>query len=85
MIMTTPEDSNLIIQRVRRNGLTREHVFRLWRCAIIDDNELVDEVIQHTYEDMITFDCQRSECVMELMVRRNVAAACALIFPQGGP
>lgn len=70
-------DSNAIPQGVRRSNLTKEQVFRLWRCATKDDDKLIDEMIQHVYEDMIAFDCKRAECVMELIVRRNIAAGCA--------
>jgi hypothetical protein len=61
-------------QKFRRSSLTKEQVFRLWRCAIKDDHTLVDELIQHAYEEMIAFECERAEWAMELMVRRNMTA-----------
>ena len=64
-------------QSVRRSNLTKEQVFRLWRCATKDDDKLIDELIQHVCEEIIEFDCKRAECVMELIVRRNMAAGCA--------
>jgi hypothetical protein len=64
-------------QSVRRSNLTKEQVFRLWRCATKDDHKLIDELIQHVYGEIIEFDCKRAECVMELIVRRNMAAGCA--------
>ena len=73
-----PEDLDAIHQRVRQTSLTREQVFRLWKCAIKDDDKLVDEMIQQMYEHIIAFDCQRAECVIELIVRRNSSAICAL-------
>ncbi len=57
-----------------RRALTREQVFRLLRCAIKDDEELVDEIIEQVYENMLAFDHKRAECVIELIVRRSVTA-----------
>jgi hypothetical protein len=72
-----PEDLDAIHQRVRQTSLTKEQVFRLWKCAIKDDDDLIDEMIQQIYEHIIAFDCQRAECVIELIVRRNASAICA--------
>jgi hypothetical protein len=58
----------------RHRGLTREQVFRLWQCAIKDDEELVDEIIERLYENIIEFDDKRAESVIELIVRRSVTA-----------
>jgi hypothetical protein len=74
----TPVDLNVILQNLRRSNLTKEQVFRLWRCAIKDDDTLVNQVIQHAYEGMIAFDCRHAECVMALIVRRHTAAGCEL-------
>jgi hypothetical protein len=52
-------------------GLTEDEVFHLWRAAIKDVGELLDEVIQNVYDDMISFDPERAECVMSLIIRRN--------------
>jgi hypothetical protein len=57
-----------------RPALTREQVFRLLRCAIKDDEELVDEIIEQVYENIVAFDYKRAECVIELIVRRSVTA-----------
>jgi hypothetical protein len=72
-----PEELDAIRQRVRQTFLTKEQVFRLWKCAIKDDDKLIDEMIQQIYEHIIAFDCQRAECVIELIVRRNASAICA--------
>lgn len=61
-----PEELDAIHQRVRQTSLTKEQVFRLWKCAIKDDDNLIDEMIQQIYEHIIAFDCQRAECVIEL-------------------
>jgi hypothetical protein len=57
-----------------RSALTQEQVFRLLRCAIKDDNELVDQIIDQVYENIIAFDYKRAESVIELIVRRSVTA-----------
>ena len=57
-----------------RPALTREQVFRLLRCAIKNDEELVDEIIEQVHENMLAFDDKRAECVIELIVRRKVSA-----------
>ena len=40
-----PEELDAIHQRVRQTSLTKEQVFRLWKCAIKDDDNLIDEMI----------------------------------------
>ncbi len=72
------ERANAAHGSFRRSTLTKEQAFRLWRCAIKDDDRLVDEMIQQIYENIIAFDCERAECVVELVVGRDVTAACAL-------
>jgi hypothetical protein len=75
---TDMERANAALRSFRRSTLTKEQVFRLWRCAIRDDDALVDEMIQQIYENIIAFDGKRAECVVELVVGRDVTAACAL-------
>jgi hypothetical protein len=75
MVMTQASRENL--QSPRRSFLTEEQIFRLWRSAIKDDDKLVDEVIQHVYEEIIAYDHARSEAVMQLTIRRNASAGCA--------
>jgi hypothetical protein len=70
-------DLSTILHSVRRSTLTKEQVFRLWRCAIKDDDTLVEDIIRQLYENIIAFDCQRAESVIELIVRRNAAAGYA--------
>ncbi len=76
MTEIAPENLNAILQSVRRSFLPKEALFRLWRAAIKDDDNLVDEIIQKVYDDMISANQERAECVMELIVRRNRAAGC---------
>jgi hypothetical protein len=70
-------DLSTILHSVRRSTLTKEQVFRLWRCAIKDDDTLVEDIIRQLYENIIAFDCKRAESVIELIVRRNAAAGYA--------
>jgi hypothetical protein len=58
----------------RRSPLTQEQVFRLLRCAIKDDDELVDQIIDQVYENIIAFDYKRAESVIELIVLRSATA-----------
>jgi hypothetical protein len=73
-------DLNDTSLKFRRSSLTKEQAFRLWRCAIKDDHTLVDELIRHVYQDMIGFECERAERVMELIVARNTRAGCAFRY-----
>lgn len=71
-----------------RSPLTQEQVFRLLRCAIKDDDELVDQIIHQVYENIIAFDYKRAESVIELIVRRSVTAKWAfraLLKDMGAP
>jgi hypothetical protein len=70
----TPEGLNVILQSTRECRLTKSQVFRLWKCAIKDDDKLVDAVIEKLYEEIIAFDLARAETVMQLIIDRDEAA-----------
>ena len=74
MTARTPEGLNVMLQSVRECRLTKNQVFRLWRCAVKDDDKLVDAVIEKLYEEMIAFDIARAETVMRLIIDRDDAA-----------
>jgi hypothetical protein len=74
MTEIAPENVNVILQSVRQCRLTKEQVFRLWKCAVKDDDKLVDSVIEKLYEEMIAFDLARTESVMQLIIDRDEAA-----------
>jgi hypothetical protein len=74
MTERTPQGLNVILQSVRECQLTKGQVFRLWKCAVKDDDKLVDAVIEKLYEDMIAFDPARAETVMQLIIDRDEAA-----------
>ena len=71
----TPEGLNVILQSTRECRLTKDQVFRLWKCAVKDDDKLVDAVIEKFYEEMVAFDLARAETVMQLIIDRDEAAA----------
>ena len=52
----------------------KKQVFRLWKCAVKDDDKLVDAVIEKLYEEMIAFDLACAETVMQLIIDRDEAA-----------
>ena len=68
---TRPE--TVMLQGVRECRLTKNQVFRLWKCAVKDDDKLVDAVIEKLYEEMIAFDLARAETVMQLIIDRDEA------------
>jgi hypothetical protein len=55
----------------KRFGLGRDAIFRLWKAAIKDDEQLLDEAITETYERMVRVDPVRAEEVVSLTVRRH--------------
>jgi predicted acylesterase/phospholipase RssA len=63
-----------IPQGRRKFNLTNEQIFRLWRAAVKNDGKLVDLIVQKVYDDMMAFDPERSETVIELMIRRRKMA-----------
>ena len=62
------------LQSLQTSQLTNEHVYRLWKCAIKDDDRLVDALIQKIYDTMIASDPKRAKTVMGLIVDRHEAA-----------
>jgi predicted acylesterase/phospholipase RssA len=74
-VMTEIVPSGKAIRRGRRKfNLTNEHIFRLWRAAVKDDGKYVDLIIQKIYDEMMAFDPERSETVIEQMIRRHKMA-----------
>jgi hypothetical protein len=63
-----------------RPGLPADSMFRLWRAAIKDDNNLTDMIIEKIYDEMIAFDCERATEIIESIVRRDRVTA-AKSFP----
>ena len=49
-------------------------VFRLFKCAVKDDDTLVDAIVERLYRKMNEFDRDRAEDAVELIVDRDAAA-----------
>jgi hypothetical protein len=55
-------------------GLDESQVFRLFKCAVKDDDTLVDAIVERLYRKMKELDLERAEDAVELIVDRDVAA-----------
>jgi hypothetical protein len=71
---TGQERLNATPQSGGRYPLTKEQIFQLWKCAIKDDDRLLDAVIQKLYDAIIAFDFERAENVIRLIIDRDEAA-----------
>jgi hypothetical protein len=69
-----PQNVSVILNGFRGCPLAREQVFRLWKCAVKDDDKLVDAVLEKLHHQMIAFDLARAEYVMQLIIDRDEAA-----------
>ena len=50
--MTKIVQKTAAIQSLQTGELTKEQVYRLWKCAIKDDDRLADALIQKIYDGM---------------------------------
>jgi hypothetical protein len=57
-----------------RTGLDEPQVFRLFKCAVKDEDTLVDAIVERLYRKMQDFDAMRAENTVELIVDRDAAA-----------
>jgi hypothetical protein len=57
------------------SGLNEFHVVRLFKCAVKDDDTLVDAIVEKLYRAMKDFDAKRAKHAVELVVDRNATAA----------
>jgi hypothetical protein len=55
-------------------GLDEFQVFRLFKCAVKDDDTLVDAVVEKLYRSMKEFDAGRAKDTVELIVDRDTTA-----------
>ncbi len=55
-------------------GLDESQVFRLFKCAVKDDDTLVDAIVERLYRKMKELDLKRAEDTVELIVDRDTAA-----------
>jgi hypothetical protein len=74
MSKTKRKNFNVILQGDQRYRLTPAQVFRLWKCAVKDDDSLADAAIEKLYEEMIAFNPARAESVIQLIIGRDDAA-----------
>ena len=72
--MTKLVQKTATIKSRQTPDLTKEQVYRLWKCAIKDDDRLVDALIEKFYYTMIASDPKRAEIVIRLIVDRHKAA-----------
>ena len=56
-------------------GLNEFHVVRLFKCAVKDDDTLVDAIVEKLYGTMKDFDARRAKQAVELIVDRDTTAA----------
>ena len=55
-------------------GLDESQVLRLFKCAVKDDDTLVDAIVERLYRKMKELDLKRAEDTVELIVDRDTAA-----------
>ena len=55
-------------------GLDEFQIFRLFKCALKDDDTLVDAIVERLYRKMKELDLERAEDTVELIVDRDVTA-----------
>ena len=58
--------------------LNEFHVVRLFKCAVKDDDALVDAIVEKVYGTMKDFDAGRAKQTVELIVDRDTTAASKL-------
>ena len=56
-------------------GLSEFQVVRLFKCAVKDDDTLVDAIVEKLYGTMKDFDAGRAKQTVELIVDRDTTAA----------
>jgi hypothetical protein len=59
-------------------GLNEFHVVRLFKCAVKDDDTLVDAIVENSLGTMKDFDAARAKQTVELIVDRDTTAASKL-------
>jgi hypothetical protein len=65
-------DSTALRSRLStRVGLSSHAIFQLWKAALKDDENLLDEAIASVHEQMTSFDQTRAEHVISLIIRRH--------------
>ena len=73
-----PDPTDLNAHRSNRTGLSCNAIFRLWKAAVKDDEELLNAIIASVHEQMMLSNQPRAEWVMGLIIRRHRDAKDAL-------
>jgi hypothetical protein len=76
--MRFPELAGVLMSETDREipaGLNEFHVVRLFKCAVKDDDTLVDAIVEKLYGTMRDFDAGRAKQTIELIVDRDTTAA----------
>ena len=60
-----------VVGTIATDVRTDDAIVRLWKSAVKDDDQLLDEAIAKVYGDMISFDRGRAEVAMSLTIRRQ--------------
>jgi len=59
-------------------GLNEFQVVRLFKCAVKDDDRLIDAIVEKLYGTMKDFDARRTKQTVELIVDRDTTATSKL-------
>jgi hypothetical protein len=72
---TRPSDESLVGSYFRNTGLNERQAFCLFSAAIKDDEALIDEIVKSLYVEMKSFDRDRADDTIEIVVDRDPSAA----------
>jgi hypothetical protein len=64
-----------MVETGRAVSLNEIQVVRLFKCAVKDDDTLVDAIVEKIYGTMKDFDARRAKQAVELIVDRDTTAA----------
>jgi hypothetical protein len=78
MVRGSQEEGMTGTVRKTPTGLNEFQVFRLFKCAVKDDETLIDAIVERLYRKMKEFDARRAEDMVELIVDRDVTAGSRL-------
>ena len=81
MSFTGAKREDVMTGTVRRipTGLNELQAFRLFKCAVKDDETLVDAIVERLYRRMKESDAGRTEHAVELIVDRDATAGSRLM------
>ena len=59
-------------------GLNELQISRLFKCAVKDDETLIDAIVERMYRNMKEFDARQADDIVGLIVDRDATAASKL-------